>query len=42
MLYHHGAPVLGEVEDVVGSRMLYQTSNLDIAALYLDGVAARL
>jgi ribosomal protein S6--L-glutamate ligase/gamma-F420-2:alpha-L-glutamate ligase len=42
MLYHHGAPVLGEVEDVVGSRMLYQTSKLDIAALYLDGVAARL
>lgn len=35
-------PVVGEVEDVVGSRMLYQTSHLDIAALYLEGIAARL
>lgn len=42
MLYHHGAPVLGEVEDVVGSRMLYKVSDLDAAALYLDGIRTRL
>lgn len=41
MLYHRGVPVLSEVEDVVGSRMLYKTSDIDFAALYLDGVAAR-
>ena len=42
LLYHHGAPVIGEVEDVVGSRMLYKVSDMDIAGIYLDGVAARL
>ena len=42
MLYHRGAPVLGEVEDVVGSRMLYKVSDMDIAGMYLDAVAARL
>ena len=42
LLYHHGAPVIGEVEDVVGSRMLYKVSDMDIAGMYLDAVAARL
>lgn len=42
LLYDHGHPVVGEVEDVVGSRMLYQTSHLDIAALYVEGIAKRL
>ena len=42
LLYDQGHPVLGEVEDVVGSRMLYQTSDLDIVGLYLDGLAAKL
>lgn len=37
-LYHEGRPVVGEVEDVVGSRMLYQTSEIDIVSLYLDGL----
>lgn len=37
----HG-PVVGEVEDVVGSRMLYQTSDIDIAALFLDGLASKI
>ena len=40
LLYDHGHPVIGEVEDVVGSRMLYQTSDIDIVALYLDEVKA--
>lgn len=42
MLYQQGKPVVSEVEDVVGSRMLYQTSDMDIAALYLDGIAKRI
>ena len=33
--------MIGEVEDVVGSRMLYQTSDLDIVTLYLEGIAAK-
>lgn len=42
MLYHDGHPVLSEVEDVVGSRMLYRESKLDIAAMYLDAILKRL
>lgn len=38
LLYEHGMPVIGEVEDVVGSRMLYQTSDYDIINLYLKGL----
>ena len=40
-LYHEDGPVLSEVEDVVGSRMLYQVSDIDIAGLFLDGVRER-
>lgn len=40
MLYDHGHPVIGEIEDVVGSRMLYQTSDIDIVSLYLDEILA--
>ena len=39
LLYDHGHPVVGEVEDVVGSRMLYQTSEIDIVQLYLEHIA---
>ena len=39
MLYDHGHPLIGEIEDVVGSRMLYQTSDIDIVALYLDEIS---
>ncbi len=38
LLYDHGHPVIGEVEDVVGSRMLYNTSDIDIVALYLEHI----
>ncbi len=38
LLYDHGHPVIGEVEDVVGSRMLYQTSDIDIVHLYLSEI----
>ena len=39
LLYDQGRPVIGEVEDVVGSRMLYNTSDIDIVALYLAHIA---
>lgn len=42
LLYDHGHPVIGEVEDVVGSRMLYNTSDLDIVSLYLKHIAKML
>ena len=42
LLYDQGSPVLGEVEDVVGSRMLYKVSDVDIIALFLDGLFQRL
>ena len=42
LLYDHARPVLSEVEDVVGSRMLYQVSTVDIAALFLAGISERL
>lgn len=38
LLYHNGHPVVGEVEDVVGSRMLYQCSHRDILADYLSAL----
>ena len=38
-LYDQGEPVVSEVEDVVGSRMLYHVSNIDIAGLFLDSLA---
>lgn len=41
MLFHENEPVLNEVEDVVGSRMLYKVSKLDIIGQYLDGLAMR-
>ena len=36
---HDGGWVLNEIEDVVGCRMLYQTSDLDVAKLYIRHVA---
>ncbi|MBR3874977.1 MAG: ATP-grasp domain-containing protein [Clostridia bacterium] len=42
LLYEQDHPVIGEVEDVVGSRMLYQTSDIDIVSLYLDVIAKEL
>lgn len=42
LLYDHGHPVVGEVEDVVGSRMLYQASTVDIVGLYVREIAQRL
>ncbi len=42
LLYTEQGPVISEVEDVVGSRMLYQVSDIDLVDLYLQGIAQRL
>ena len=42
LLYEDYGPVIGEVEDVVGSRMLYRVSDLDIVGLYLDEIRQRI
>ena len=39
LMFDRGRPVVNEVEDVVGSRMLYQTSDIDIVSLFLDGIS---
>lgn len=36
LIFHEGLPVLNEIEDVVGSRMLYAHTDLDILELFLD------
>lgn len=40
-LFHRGGWVLGEVEDVVGCRMLYQTHGLDAADAYMAEICKR-
>lgn len=42
LLYGNNGPVISEVEDVVGSRMLYQVSDIDLVDLYLQGIAQRI
>ena len=42
LLYTDRGPVISEVEDVVGSRMLYQVSDIDLVDLYLSGIAQRI
>lgn len=42
LLYSNDGPVVSEVEDVVGSRMLYQVSDIDLVDLYLQGIAQRI
>lgn len=42
LLYGEEGPVISEVEDVVGSRMLYQVSDMDLVDLYLRGIAQRM
>ena len=42
LLYEDYGPVVGEVEDVVGSRMLYRVSDLDVVGLYLDEIRRRI
>lgn len=36
IMYHNGKAVINEIEDVVGSRMLYATHDIDIVKMYLE------
>ena len=36
-----GKFLFNEIEDVVGSRMLYKTSNIDIAQMYMNKIISR-
>ncbi len=35
LIYHNGKPILNEIEDVVGSRMLYKYTNIDVCKEYI-------
>ncbi|MDY6049934.1 MAG: hypothetical protein SPI77_05180 [Corynebacterium sp.] len=34
-LFHHGHPVIGEIEDIVGARMLYDHTDIDIVEEFM-------
>ncbi len=36
IMYHNGTPVINEIEDVVGSRMLYATHDMDIVDMFVN------
>lgn len=36
LLFHRGMPVLNEIEDAVGSRMIYENTDIDIIQKYVD------
>lgn len=42
IMYHEGRAVINEIEDVVGSRMLYRTHDIDIVKLYLEYILNKL
>ncbi len=42
IMYDKGHPVINEIEDVVGSRMLYATHDINIVAMYLDFIQNKL
>lgn len=42
IMYHNGHPVINEIEDVVGSRMLYATHDIDIVRLHLEYILKKL
>jgi ribosomal protein S6--L-glutamate ligase/gamma-F420-2:alpha-L-glutamate ligase len=41
LIYNNGAPVLNEIEDIVGSRMLYQYTDIDIADMFVKYIAEK-
>ena len=38
LIYHGGHPVFNELEDVVGSRMLYRYTDIDVVSEYMDHI----
>lgn len=41
-IFDHGRALFNEAEDVVGTRMLYQYTDIDIVPVYMDYILARL
>ena len=41
-IYDHGRALFNEAEDVVGTRMLYQYTNIDIVPVYMDFILGKL
>lgn len=41
LIYNNGAPVLNEIEDIVGSRMLYRYTDIDIAEMFVEYIAEK-
>ncbi len=42
IMYDGGRPVLNEVEDVVGARMVYANSDINVAGLYIEHILKRI
>jgi glutathione synthase/RimK-type ligase-like ATP-grasp enzyme len=42
LIYHNGHPVFNEAEDAVGCRMLYRTTDIDIAEEYMRYIAGEM
>ena len=40
-IYHNKKWVLNEIEDVVGSRMLYKTTGLNVASIYIKNISKK-
>lgn len=40
-MFHNGRPVLNEIEDVVGARMLYQLTDIDVVDLYVAHIVKK-
>lgn len=41
-IFDHGRALFNEAEDVVGTRMLYQYTDIDVVPLYMDYILARI
>lgn len=41
-IFHHGKPYLNELEDVVGTRMLYSLTDIDACKLYVEHILRNL
>ncbi len=42
LMFHEGRPVLNEMEDVVGARMLYHLTELDVVDMYIEHIVNRI
>ncbi len=42
LIYHKGKPYINEIEDAVGTRMLYQYTDIGIVDLYMDVIIKKL